>query len=279
MSSRIRIGAVAYLNTEPLVFGMAQGLGEDRVELIYDVPAGLERRMAEGELDLALLPVVALTTLPGLEVVPGFGITVQREARSVLLVTKRPLESVRTVALDPESRTSNLLVQLLFARAWKHCPRYTTGSATIGDTLEQADAAVRIGDKALFEPLAPGLEAIDLGRAWNDMTRLPFVFAVWAAKPGMVDDGLCRVLHESRRAGILAMERIAAGFSWRGQRDPDLVRHYLTEHIDYGLGAAELEALRLFFSSLAELGLIREAPEWVLADVVPGDRQASAVGE
>jgi len=279
MSSRIRIGAVAYLNTAPLVYGMEQGLGAERIELSYDVPAVLERRMSAGELDLALLPVVALATLPGLEVVPGFGITVQRAARSVLLVCQRPLELVRTVALDAESRTSNLLVQLLFDRAWKRRPRYTTGSATLEETFAQADAAVRIGDKALFEPLAPGLEKIDLGRAWNELTGLPFVFAVWAARPGTVDDGLRRILHESRRAGIRALPRIAAEFHWRGRRDPELVRRYLTEHIDYGLGTAELEALRLFFFLSTELGLIPTTPELALAGLGAGARQVSVAGE
>src|SRR5258705_1751013 len=108
---RIRAGAVSYLNTRPLVFGIDQGMGADRLELSYDVPSVLASRMAAGELDLALLPVVDLGRIPNLVVVPGLAIGSRRDCRSVLLVAKKPLAEVRKVALDPESKTSNALAR------------------------------------------------------------------------------------------------------------------------------------------------------------------------
>src|SRR6188768_2319647 len=110
-----RIGAVSYLNTRPLVFGFEQGLGAERVTLSYDVPSVLAARLDAGELDVALLPVIELARIPDLAIVPGIAIGSFGECRSVLLVARKPLDEIRSVALDPESRTSNALVQVLCA--------------------------------------------------------------------------------------------------------------------------------------------------------------------
>src|SRR5882672_7419839 len=150
---KIRAGAVSYLNTRPLVFGVDQGLGADRLQLTYDVPSVVARRMASGELDLALLPVVELARIPDLVVVPGLAIGSLGNCRSVLLVARRPLADVKSVALDPESSTSNALAAVLFAEAWGVKPEFVTGPLDLTEALAEHDAVVRIGDKALFEPL------------------------------------------------------------------------------------------------------------------------------
>ena len=120
MGERIRIGAVAYLNTRPLVFGMEQGLGAERIELSYDVPAVLAERMRSKAIDVALLPVIELAAFPDLELVPGLGIVTQGDSRSVLLVSRVPASKIESVALDPESRTSNALTRVLFSELWEN---------------------------------------------------------------------------------------------------------------------------------------------------------------
>jgi len=265
MTDKLRIGAVSYLNTIPLVHGMRHGLGAERIELSYATPAVLADAMAAGELDMALLPVIELARIPGLELVPGLGITTHGPSRSVLLVSRRPAEAIESLALDPDSRTSNALSRVLLAEVWHRRPRIVEGRGELAQSLERADAAVRIGDKALFEPVPADVRVYDLGEVWTGRTGLPFVFAAWAARPGVVDRELYLTLHESRRRGTRAVERIAEEYAWKGERRPELVREYLTAHIRYRLGSAELRAIETFFAAAHGLGLI---------DAVPGVRLA-----
>jgi chorismate dehydratase len=265
MDSMVRIGAVSYLNTRPLVYGMQDGPGSERVRLSYATPAVLADRLAAGELDVALLPVIELARIPGLELVPGLGIVTDGPSRSVLLVSSCPPDAIESIALDPDSRTSNALARVLLAEVWKCRPRIRAGRPSLEESLDEADAAVRIGDKALFDALPSGAHVHDLGEAWTNETRLPFVFAAWAACPGIVDRELYRLMHDSRRAGSRAVDRIAAEFTWNGRRHPDIAREYLTEHIRFRLGANELRAMELFFGAAHRLGLIDEVPRIRLA--------------
>jgi chorismate dehydratase len=262
---RIRIGAVSYLNTRPLVHGLENGLLADRIELSYAPPSRLADELAAGDLDIALLPVIELARIPDLELAPGLGIVCRGATRSVLLVSRVPLDQVRRVALDPESRTSNALVRVLFARVWGGTPSFATGPLALEQALEDADAAVRIGDKALFEPVPEGCHVVDLGSAWTDATGLPFVFAAWACRPGVLDRALYRGLHASRREGSSRLDDIARRYVWEGRHDEHIARAYLRENIRFRLGAEELRALRSFLRAAHELGIIEREPEVRLA--------------
>jgi len=265
MAGRVRIGAVAYLNTRPLVYGLENGSAGARIELSYDVPSRLAERMRAGELDIALLPIVEYARIPDLEIVPGLGITTRGPSRSVLLVTRKPIEQIETVALDPESRTSNVLVQVLLHRIWQRQPRFVPGPRDRDSALESADAVVRIGDKALFELPPQGSEVYDLGDVWTHGTGLPFVFAAWIARPGCVDREIYQALHDARRAGGRNIEHIANEYSFEGHRDPQVAREYLEQNIHFRLGGVEHQAMRLFFKAAAELELIEAAPQLRMA--------------
>lgn len=264
-SQKIRIGAVSYLNTKPLIHGLEQGLGADRVVLSDGVPSALAERMARGEIDVALLPVIELARMPDLEIVPGLGITTFGRSRSVLLLSRVPISSIERVALDRESRTSNALAQVLFAEVWSHGPKFELGPLALDQALREYDAVVRIGDKALFESPPDGVEVHDLGEVWTRASGLPFVFAAWAARPGVVDREIYRILHESRRRGVKVIDRIAENFRWNGHHDPALVRGYLMEHIQYRLGAAEVQAIKRFLAVAERLKLVDRLPEIRLA--------------
>jgi len=261
MPATIRIGAVSYLNTKPLIRGLERDAQAEGIDLSVDVPSALGRSLAAGLLDVALLPVIELGRIGATELVPGLAITTRGAARSVLLLTRVPLGDVRSVALDGESRTSNVLTQVLFAEKWRTRPRFEPGPADLDQALDRFDAVVRIGDKALFEPHPPGVVARDLGQEWTEATGLPFVFAVWAARPGVVDRRLYRLLHESRRVGAAEIDSISRSFSWNGRCDPLLAREYLIDHIHYRLGASEVEAMRRFFVAASRLRLIDSPPE------------------
>jgi chorismate dehydratase len=261
MQPRVRIGAVSYLNTRPLVEGLSCGAAAERMELSFDVPAVLADRMAAGDLDVALLPSIELARIPDLEIVPGLAIGVRGAARSVHLLCRRHPTEIRRVALDPESRTSNALTRVLCADGWGVRPEFAPGPADLPRASEDADAVVRIGDKALFEPVPAGWTAWDLGEAWWQLTGLPFVFAVWACRPGVLDRELYRALHDARRRGTAAIDRIAREHSWRGREDPERAAGYLREAIRYRLGNAETRGLRTFLAASKRLGLIEAAPE------------------
>jgi chorismate dehydratase len=265
VDSRTRIGAVSYLNTRPLVFGLERGIGGQRIELSYDVPSRLADRMVGGELDVALMPVIELARMPELEIVPGLAIGTFGPARSVMLVSRRPIEKVGSIALDAESRTSNALVQVLCDRVWRRSPRFCEESRGLDDALKECDAAVQIGDKALFADPPPGTVVYDLGGAWTAATGMPFVYAAWFAKPGAIDREIYEALHESRRSGVSAIDAIAEDYTWRGQRYPQTAREYLRDNIRFRLGTPELEGLRTFLSDAAALGLIGSPPEIKLA--------------
>jgi chorismate dehydratase len=260
MEAPVRIGAVSYLNARPLTHGLERGLGGDRVRLSTATPAVLADRLAADELDVALLPVVELARMPDLELVPGLGIVTFGACRSVLLLSRGPVETIDSIALDPDSRTSNALARVLLADVWGRRPEVVAGGPDLAAGLDRADAAVRIGDKALFEPVPPGLHVRDLGEVWTEWSGLPFVFAAWAARPGVVDRDLYRVLHASRREGAREIERIALAFEWGGKSRPSVARDYLTRNIRFRLGAEELFAMGRFFDAAARLGVIDAAP-------------------
>lgn len=256
MDGKVRVGAVSYLNTRPLVFGFEQGVAADRIALSYEVPSSLTDRMAEGALDVALLPAIEIARLGNLSIVPGLSLSTIGPVRSVLLVTKRPLPEIRSVALDPESRTSNALTRVLFAKVWKGDPEFVAGPREIDEALSSHDAVVRIGDKALFDPVPSGCTAVDLGAAWTEATSLPFVYAAWAARPGVVDRNLYRDFHLSRRLGGNQIEMIGLDYTWRGRQWPSISIPYLRDTMRYRLGGPEVRGLVKFWDLAAEIGLL-----------------------
>lgn len=268
MDGKVRVGAVSFLNTRPLVFGFEQGIATDRISLSYAVPSVLAERMERGELDLALLPSIELARIPDLEIVPGLAIGSRGDCRSVLLVARTPIERIRRVSLDPESRTSNALTRILFAGHWNGAPEFVPGPRDLDAALAGADAAVRIGDKALFDPIPDGTTAHDLGAVWTAWTGLPFVFAVWAARPGVLDRSLYRAFHASRRRGSAALDAIADDYTWNGRQYPEVSRAYLREAMRYRLGADEVRGLRRFLDAARALGLVEREWRWTNAAMV-----------
>jgi chorismate dehydratase len=216
------------------------------------------------------VPVVELARIPHLVVVPGLAIGSLGNCRSVLLLARKPLAEVRRVALDPDSRTSNALARILFAEVWGVAPEYVVGPRDLPSALDEHDAVVRIGDKALFEPIPEGTTAHDLGGAWTARTTLPFVFAVWAARRGVVDREVYELLHASRRAGVSAIPAIAADYTWNGRQHPDIALAYLRDSMRYRLGAPEVGAMRRFLAVASQIGIIDTAPTIAFAPVKPG---------
>ncbi|HET9299523.1 MAG TPA: menaquinone biosynthesis protein [Candidatus Polarisedimenticolaceae bacterium] len=252
----IRIGTVPYLNARPLVFGFEHGTAADRVRLESDVPSQLAARLRRQTLDGALVSSIELGRIPGLTVVPGLAIGSHGPVRSVLLVSRVPLDRIRTLALDPASRTSNALAEILLRERFGVAPAAEECRGTMEEALVHHDAVLRIGDAALFSNPPAGTSVTDLGEIWTAWTSLPFVYAVWVAREGVLDEGLCEAFQVSAREGLQSVDAIAAE-----TRDPDLVRRYLTENIRYGLGPKEMAGLQRFLELAAARALLPRVPE------------------
>lgn len=254
----LRVGAVQYLNTKPLIHGLAnRGL-----DLSFDLPSRLADRLASGALDIALIPSVELFRQPNQRIVSDACIACRGPVMSVKLLFRTAPDRARTLAMDEGSRTSAALAQILLARRFGIRPR--TEVLPIGSTSENtsADAVLLIGDRALGPADCSGAFQVvwDLGDEWCRWTGLPFVFAVWAARPGVDLVGIVERLNAAKDAGKANLAAIAAAEAGRHGLTVPQCLSYLRDNLHYDLGTRELEALRLFRRYADELGLTVHAP-------------------
>lgn len=252
----LRIGIVDYLNTRPLAWGLRAATASPRIEPVFAPPARLADMLAAGDVEIGLVPVIEAERIAGAHVLPGTCIAALREVRSVLLLSRRPIAHVGRIALDENSRTSAALVRLLSLERWGIEPTFETAAPTLDAMLEAADAALIIGDPALRIE-RPDLQIWDLAAEWRAMTGLPFVFAVWAAGPGVEPqpwmEGLFR---RSLDDGMANLAQIVARAHRETGLDADLLHRYYTEHLHFELGAAESAGMEAFLERCREHDLV-----------------------
>ena len=271
MNQPVRLGAVSYLNVRPLVYGLDRYSAETNrpglktrpsnapaLTLRFDVPSVCARLLDEGAIDLGMVPSIAYPDRPGDRIVPGVCIGSHGPVASVALFTRRPLREVRSIALDTSSRTSAVLTRVLCARRFAIAPGFVPHTPDLTSMLAAADAALMIGDPALFaDARAAGAEKIDLGAAWTEMTGLPFVWAFWAGRPDAADAATVRVLQDAAREGMAQTDAIADAYYPGDPARQAVARRYLREHLRFELDAPALEGLRLYYREAAALGLTK----------------------
>lgn len=250
----VRLGAVSYLNTKPLVHGLEQQT--NRFSLRFDVPAQCAALLHEERIDVGLIP--AIEYLRGdYRVVPGVAIGSNGPVDSVALFCRVPVGDVRTVALDISSRTSVALTRILCARHWHIAPKLVPAEPDLRAMLARADGALVIGDPALdIDPEAQQLIKVDLGAEWKAMTGLPFVYAMWTGRPGVCDGSHVEALNAARDRGVADIPGIARCYAAGDAAREARLARYLGDNLKYGLGEAELAGLRQFHALAAELGLV-----------------------
>ena len=258
---RTRLGVVSYLNTRPLVQAFESGDFEHPFDLVYDVPSRCADRLHKGETDVALIPSVEIGRGPEpYRVVPGVGITSFGPVRSVLLVLNKDPEEVRSLALDTSSRTSVVLSQVVLQKRYGCRPEVFQSPPDPGRMLEVADAALLIGDPT-FELDLNARRVLDLGEAWTGLTGLPFVYACWTGRAGVLRSGEAEMLIRAKETGVRHIPAIAECYARSNPFPAALYADYLTRYIGYDVGEAELEGLRRFYAYAFELGLIQKIPE------------------
>jgi chorismate dehydratase len=265
MTDVVRIGAVNYLNTKPLIYHL-DALAP-QAELTLDYPSRLADQMSRGELDVALIPVIEYFRAGSYRLIPNIAIASQGPVLSVTLFSRVPWTEIRRVALDEGSRTSAALTQVLLRKKYGVAPEIRPLPLDCSAEDVDADAVLLIGDRAMHACLPGFRHAFDLGQEWHDWTGLPFVYAAWAVREGVDLGSTLDAFYESKRLGLESVGPIAAREAPQLQLDGGFCRRYLANIIRFDLGPRELAGLHHYYMLASELGLARRGVHVRLYDV------------
>ena len=268
---RLRISAISYLNTAPLMWDFEHGAAGRQFDISYTIPSACARALEAGTADIGIIPAAAYALISGLKILPDVAIASRRAVRSILLVSKVPVEKIRTVALDTSSMTSVALTKVLFEKWLGGGRTFTPMAPDVEKMLAQHDAGLLIGDPALQIDRSRYL-TLDLAEEWIRFTGKPFVFAFWAIREDALQEAdpaqdLSAIFQTSRDHGLLPenLNLIARDWAPRLGISESDARSYLTDNIYYHLDAGCLEGLQLFYRYAAEIGALPPAPEMFFA--------------
>lgn len=249
----IRIGAVSYLNSKPLIEDLAELAPQ--AELILDFPSRLADRLGQGELDVALIPSIECVLGPKYEIVSDACVATHGPVLSVKLYSRVPMPEIRTLALDEGSRTSAALAKILLAERFGLHPKLERLPLDLDTRDTTADAILLIGDRAIHPPAEAFSVVWDLGAEWTRWTGLPFVFAMWATRAGTdlgpVEEALC----QARDLGLRRVTEIAAREAPLLGLSGQTTLEYLTENLYYRLGPAERRGFQRYHELAMKQGL------------------------
>jgi chorismate dehydratase len=269
----MRISAISYLNTAPLMWDFEHGMGEDAFEIAYTIPSQCARELQNGKADIGIIPSAAYASIPGLSILSGVAIASKQAVRSILLVSPKPMADIQTVALDSSSLTSAALARVLFEKYWGGTREFSSLPPNLDSMLSGNDAALLIGDPALQVDRSR-YYTWDLAEEWIRLTSKPFVFAFWAVRDEAARDSnldLPAIFQKSRDHGLQPdnLHRITELWSAKLQLPNQDLYAYLTSNIFYYLDECCLEGLRLFYRYAHECKALPSAPELNFANTTP----------
>jgi chorismate dehydratase len=270
---RLRISAISYLNTAPLMWDFEHARAGENFDIAYTVPSQCAAELQRGTADIGIIPSAAYASIPELSILPGVAIASKQAVRSILLVSHRPMNEIRTVALDNSSLTSVALTRVLFEKYWGGAREFSSLPPHLDSMLESHDAALLIGDPALKVDRTQ-YQTWDLAEEWIRFTGKPFVFAFWAVRQDALKSSrldLPAIFQDSRDHGLKPANLTQIAETWApkiGLQEDDVVQ-YLTSNIYYYLDGACLEGLRLFYQYTQECKALPQAPELYFVDAKP----------
>ena len=259
----VRLGAVGYLNARPLVYGLDRS---PRFDVRYDVPSECARLLHAHEIDVGLIPSIEYLRGAPYRIVPGLAIASRGPVASVAIYATKPMADVRSIALDTSPRTSAALVSVLCARRFKIQPRLESRGPDLGDMLAHCDAALIIGDNALFQQSTinnqqSAISKVDLGEEWSALTGLPFVWALWAGWADALGAEDVAALQRARDEGVERPGELAREYLADTPERQETGARYLRQNIKYYLGDNERTGLETFYRYSAEAGLVPDSGE------------------
>jgi len=288
--TKLRISIVQYLNTAPLVWGFTNGPLHGKYDLSFTVPSQCSEDLRTGRADVAIIPAIEYQRMDDLVILPDMAIASKKQVRSLLIVSKKPIEQVKSFALDRSSRSTQALTRILCAEKWKIAPEFFEATPDLAEMLEQADAALLIGDPALRislgvekdshagaegQTICPAatlgitsselLYVHDVVSEWRSLTELPAVLAVWAARRDVATPGVTADFLASRDFGLSHIPEISNDASIDLELPAPAIETYLRRNIDFSLDSENRRGLDLYYRHAARLGLIPKAKpvEWV----------------
>lgn len=247
MEKKIRVGAVSYLNTKPLIYGFEQGLMADRVELALDYPSNLSAALQKGRLDVALLPVAAIPQIPNARVISKFGIASARKVASVCLFSQVPFDEIQEIYLDYQSRSSVALLRILLRDYWHIRPMLQEADEHYIDRIGGKTAGIIIGDRALAN-LNRFEYVYDLAEAWHEHTQLPFVFAVWVSNIELSEE-FTNAFDAAVGEGLQHLDEIIATNPFHAYN----LGVYYRENMSYELDEDKQKGMKLFLKAIKSL--------------------------
>lgn len=238
---KIKVGIVNYLNTKPLVYGLERPPINEQIELIGDYPARVAEMLLNDEIEVGLVPVAVLPLLPEYHIVGNYCIGTEGEIASVALFSEVPMNEIRKVYLDYQSRTSVALLKYLMKEYWGINPEIVEAtSEDYRKEIKGTTAGLVIGDRA-FEQRKISTFIYDLGSEWRSITGLPFVFAAWVSKKPLPDEFI-RIFDKANALGLQHIDEIVAAAA----SDIYDLKKYYTLHLSYKLDEAKREAVKKF---------------------------------
>ncbi len=248
----LNISIVSYLNTAPFLLGLKNSglISRGEISLSRDIPAVCAQKLSGGQIDIGLVPVAILPSLPSYEIIGKTCIGAIGKVDSVVLLSDVPLEEIETIILDNESRTSVNLCRLLARDFWRISPTYVQAEGNLIKKTDAKTARVLIGDR-VFEHAGKYKYVFDLSEQWHQWTGLPFVFAVWAAVNRIEEDSINK-LEQALQSGLIEIDKaIEEAKSKYPSYYP--VENYLRNRISYKLDTSKLKGLETFLTKLSTL--------------------------
>jgi chorismate dehydratase len=294
---KLRISIVEFLNTAPLVWGFTDGPLTGKYELSFAVPSQCAEDLRAGRADVGIIPSIEYQRMDDVVALPGMAIASKQEVRSLLVVSKVPIEMAQTFALDTNSRSTVGLSRILSQRHWNIDPEFIDMPPDPDAMLARTDAALVIGDPALrlrlkvdaLQAKVPGAEGCcccggddddqpvkgvetlfvyDVAQQWREMTGLPSVLAIWVARRGVLTPEMAADFQASCDYGLSRIGEIAEGAALKLELPPRELERYLTENIDFSLDEENLAGLRRYYEECARAGLIPRAKELEFVEAV-----------
>lgn len=260
---KLRIGVVPYMNAKPLIYGLNQE--PDSIELSFEVPSLLPDMLNNDQVDVAIIPSVEYFRNSNYLIIPDISISSRGRVESVKIFSNVPMQDIRSIALDKSSLTSCTLAKIILERQYQISPQYTSWNKQYDISRTETDAVLLIGDNAM-KITDSGYITMDLGEAWFEYTRLPFVYAVWVIKKDRRMSGINNLLRSVKETGIKSVKTIATAESQRLHLPYERCLNYLTNSILYDLGRDEIEGLRMFYYYAVSSGLASKGVDIVFND-------------
>ncbi len=247
LDRKIRVAAVSYLNTKPLIYGFEHGMMKDEVELITDFPASIANMLIHGKVDIALVPIATIPLLPDHFIISNCCIATNGEVASVCLFSDVPIEEIDTILLDYQSKTSVGLLKILLKEYWNINPTLIDANEGYESNIAGTTAGLVIGDRAFIQR-SKNRFIYDLGFVWKRMTGLPFVFATWVSIKEMPENFIAN-FNETTSNGLKHLPEIISQNTYEHY---DL-KEYYNNNIDYKLDDEKRKAMDLYFANLKTL--------------------------